>query len=101
MSLIGLSILIFYTKLQYLATALTCPLLISLLCIMPDYIIKLKIITVCGRYSLEIFIGNCWTMLLMDSFDENNLIKIVFYFLSNTFFAIILIFINNIFRKNK
>jgi hypothetical protein len=54
-------------------------------------------VTFCGKNSLEIFIGNCWTMLLMTTLSNHNIetvSKSLAYFVSNALFAMVLIYAN-------
>lgn len=81
-------------KFQYWGTSCICPALIVLLSLLPNGVTKSRHIAFFGQYSLEIFVANCWTMLLMGVIHFNPIISCVIYFLSNTVFAILLIFIN-------
>lgn len=82
---------------DYWGTCCFCPVVIGLICMLPTKILDFKIISVSGKYSLEIFIGNCWTMLLMTTLTSNNIDTIwksLSYFVSNALFAIVLIYAN-------
>ena len=82
---------------DYWGTCCLCPVVIVLICTLPAKILDSKIVTFCGKYSLEIFIGNCWTMLLMTTLSSHNIdtvSKSLSYFVSNALFAMVLIYAN-------
>ena len=82
---------------DYWGTCCFCPAVIGLICMLPAKILDSKIVTFCGKYSLEIFIGNCWTMLLMTTLSSHNIdtvSKSLSYFVSNALFAMVLIYAN-------
>lgn len=82
---------------DYWGTCCFCPVVIGLICMLPAKILNSKIVTFCGKYSLEIFIGNCWTMLLMTTLSNHNIetvSKSLAYFVSNALFAMVLIYAN-------
>ncbi len=81
-------------ELQFFRTAFICPILISILSILPNRLVNSTLISLFGKYSLEIYIGNCWTMLVMDLCDLDTGNKVILYFISNAIFAIVLIYIN-------
>ena len=83
---------------DYWGTSCLCPILIALLCLFPDKITNSKILAFCGKHSLEIFIANCWTMLLMSTIDNcaGSIVKSIAYFISNALFALALIYINKL-----
>lgn len=82
---------------DYWGTCCFCPAVIGLICMLPAKILNSKIVTFCGKYSLEIFIGNCWTMLLMTTLSSHNIdtvSKSLSYFVSNALFSMVLIYAN-------
>lgn len=84
---------------DYWGTCCFCPVVIGLICTLPAKILDSRIVIFCGKYSLEIFIGNCWTMLLMTTLSSHHIdtvSKSLVYFLSNALFATALIFANKI-----
>ncbi len=84
-------------RFDYWGTCCFCPVVIGLICMLPTKILDSKIVSFCGKYSLEIFIGNCWTMLLMTTLSSNNIdtvSKSLSYFVSNALFAMVLIYAN-------
>lgn len=85
--------------LDYWRTNCICPIIVGLICMLPTKLQDSKIVSFCGKYSLEIFIGNCWTMLLMTTLSNNDIgtvIKSLSYFVSNALFAMVLIYANKI-----
>lgn len=90
-------------RFDYWGTNCLCPVVIGLLCMLPREIIDTKFIAFCGKYSLEIFIGNCWTMLLMNVLSNINCMNAAYestiYFISNALFAVVLIYINKLFSQ--
>lgn len=91
---------IFIGRFQFWGASCLCPLLIIALATLPQNLVDSKIISLCGKYSLEIFIANCWTMLLMQYTTYGNIYsQCVVYFVSNIIFAIILVYINRILTK--
>ncbi|WP_157257573.1 acyltransferase family protein [Dysgonomonas macrotermitis] len=89
------------SKFQFWGISCICPAVIILLSLLPDSITKWRPIILCGQYSLEIFIANCWTMLLMGIVRIDPLSSCIIYFLSNVVFALVLIAINkNIQKRN-
>lgn len=83
-----------YFKFQFWGIACVCPALIILLSLLPNSITKCHFIVLCGQYSLEIFIANCWTMLLMGMIQVDSLSSCIVYFISNVIFTFMLIIIN-------
>lgn len=82
---------------DYWGTSCLCPIVIGLLCLVPSKILNSKVVSFCGNHSLECFIGNCWTMLLMTSLNSHEtdaVWKSIVYFLSNALFAMVLISAN-------
>lgn len=86
----------------FLMVSLLSPVLMFVLAMIRKPLLKLKlglvidgIIRFIGRHSLEFFIGNCWTMLLMNEVSHMNSVeKIVIYIVSNVVFALVLIPMN-------
>lgn len=86
-------------RFDYWGTCCFCPILIGLLCLLPSKILNSKAISFCGKHSLEIFIANCWTMLLMSVLSDmitDGVPKSILYFISNALFALALIYINKL-----
>lgn len=83
-----------FSKFQFWGTACVCPSFITLLAFLPSCVSRWRPIVLCGQYSLEIFIANCWTMLLMGLIELTPLYSVSIYFLSNTLFSIVLIVLN-------
>lgn len=81
-------------KFQFWGIACVCPVFIILLSLLPNSITQCRFINLCGQYSLEIFIANCWTMLLMGILHLDPLSSCIIYFISNTIFAFTLIILN-------
>lgn len=86
---------------DYWGTCCLCPLLIALLCLLPSKIMNAKTVSFCGKHSLEIFIANCWTMLLMAAINDitGSIYKSIAYFVSNALFALALIYINKLIQQ--
>ena len=88
----------------YLVVSLLSPATIFILSMTRNLLIKIRlglfmdsIINFVGRHSLEFFIGNCWTMLLMNEVSQMPVKeKVIVYLLSNVVFALALIPINHI-----
>lgn len=78
-----------------------CPVLIYILSLLPCSVLNSKFINLCGKYSLEIFIANCWTMLIMNYGNciVNPYLQVLVYFVSNTIMAIVLVYINKFFTN--
>ncbi len=79
----------------FLGTALLCPLIIFLLCMLPQKLNEWRPLSYIGEHSLEIFIANCWAMLLMETIKVSTYYSLVVYFILNVLLAIILISLNN------
>lgn len=92
--IIGILSLLFSAKHQFWGISAIAPLLIIILSLFPNYIQRLNCIKLCGKYSIEIFIGNCWTMLLMSHVTFTSIMGGAIYFLSNAIFAFFLVFVN-------
>lgn len=92
-ALIGLISLTF-SKFQFWGISCISPVIIIVLSLFPNSVMKYKPIVLCGQYSLEIFIANCWTMLLMGLLHLDLLSSSIVYFISNAVFAFVLIVIN-------
>lgn len=86
---------------DYWGTNCLCPILIALLCVLPQKVMDSKIVSFCGKHSLEIFIANCWTMLLMSTINiiTGSISRSIMYFVSNAIFALVLIYINNLIQQ--
>lgn len=93
-TLLGFVFLHYSEHFQFWSTSCICPLIILLLSLVPHKIINNSFITLCGQYSLEIFIANCWVMLLMQYCNMGTIFKMLLYFVCNSIFAFLLYFIN-------
>ncbi len=98
---IGVVSLLVSPRFQYWGTALACPLLIVVLSVVPNRFANMRFIQLCGIYSLEIFIANCWTMLIMQYVAFHNIYtKLITYFISQLLFTIVLVLLNKkLFKK--
>ena len=102
-SIAGIVSLFYNThQFDYWGTCCLCPILIALLCLLPSKIINSKTVSFCGKHSLEIFIANCWTMLLMSAINSftGSICKSIAYFISNVLFALALIYINKLITQS-
>ena len=88
----------------YLVISLLSPAIVFMLAMTRNVLIKNRygrfvdnVIDFVGRHSLEFFIGNCWTMLLMNEVTQLTIAeKVTVYLLSNLVFALVLVPINHI-----
>lgn len=99
MLVLAITIALFSRKDIYLLVSLVSPVLMFALAIVRKPFLRTKLgqyindaICFVGRHSLEFFVGNCWTMLLMNEITHfTSSEKTIIYFISNLFFAFVLI----------
>ena len=86
---------------DYWSTSCLCPILIAMLCLLPTKIMNSTSVSFFGKYSLEIFIANCWTMLLMSAINDitGSIGTSIAYFISNALLALALIYINKLIQQ--
>lgn len=88
----------------FIITACISPVLILILAFLFKEVEKVtwlkKLFDFIGKHSLEFFIGNCWTMLLMNEIITEKVYGLMtIYILSNTIFGLCLIPVNNMLTK--